>query len=200
MYIDFEKGNGLVPVVVQHYITQKVLMLGYMNDDAFEKTIAEGKICFWSRSKNRLWTKGESSGNFLHLKEYFIDCDKDAILVKADPEGPTCHTGSDSCFRVSNDSQGMIYKLQDIIRQRSLSSQESSYTKQLLTKGINKVAQKLGEEAVELVIEAKDENEDLFIGESADLLYHFLVLLRAKSVNLEDVEEELYRRHSKKAV
>lgn len=197
MYIDFEKGNGLVPVIIQHYITHKVLMLGYMNQDAFDKTLAEARICFWSRSKQRLWTKGETSGNFLHLKEYYLDCDNDALLIKVDPQGPTCHTGSETCFGKSVESQGMLYKLEDIIRQRSQSNQESSYTKKLLSKGINKVAQKLGEEAVELVIEAKDENEDLFIGESADLLYHFLVLLRAKSVELEAVEQELYRRNSR---
>lgn len=196
MKIDFEKGEGLVPVVIQDHITSKVLMLGYMNAEAFEKTKLEGKVTFYSRSKNRLWTKGETSGNFLHTKEILIDCDKDAILIKVEPVGPVCHTGSDTCFNEKNsDSAGFISYLEKIISARKNNPSDQSYTTSLFKKGINKVAQKVGEEAVELVIEAKDDNKELFLGEAADLLYHYLVLIKAKNYSLSEVIEVLQKRH-----
>jgi len=191
--IDFNKTQGLVPVIIQDVNTLQVLMLGYMNDEAFEKTKAEGKVTFFSRSKNRLWTKGETSGNFLIVKDIKIDCDNDTILIKAEAKGPTCHNGTTSCFNEET-SKGFLYKLETIIAQRINDNDESSYTNKIFKKGINKVAQKVGEEAVELIIEAKDENEDLFKGEAADLLYHFLILLRAKNLKLEDIEEVLVGR------
>ena len=191
--IDFNKTQGLVPVIIQDVNTLQVLMLGYMNDEAFEKTKAEGKVTFFSRSKNRLWTKGETSGNFLIVKDIKIDCDNDTILIKAEAKGPTCHNGTTSCFNEET-SKGFLYKLETIIAQRINDNDESSYTNKIFKKGINNVAQKVGEEAVELIIEAKDENEDLFKGEAADLLYHFLILLRAKNLKLEDIEEVLVGR------
>lgn len=191
--IDFNKTQGLVPVIIQDINTLQVLMLGYMNDEAFEKTKVEGKVTFFSRSKNRLWTKGETSGNFLIVKDLKIDCDNDTILIKAEAKGPTCHTGSTSCFNEET-SKGFLYKLETIIAQRIDDNDESSYTNKIFKKGINKVAQKVGEEAVELIIEAKDENEDLFKGEAADLLYHFLILLRTKNLKLEDIEQVLVGR------
>jgi len=194
--IDFDKGNGLVPVVVQDANTLQVLMLGYMNEEALEKTKAEGKVTFFSRSKNRLWTKGETSGNYLWVCETQADCDDDTILIKAKPDGPTCHKGTTSCFGGSS-AKGFTYSLQDTISQRLENGNESSYTKKLVEKGINKVAQKVGEEAVELVIEAKDENDELFLNEAADLLYHYLILLRAKGFQLEDVENVLKSRSKK---
>jgi phosphoribosyl-AMP cyclohydrolase / phosphoribosyl-ATP pyrophosphohydrolase len=187
MHIDFSKTNGLVPVIIQNYLNQQVLMLGYMNENAFEKTRAEGKVTFFSRSKNRLWTKGETSGNFLLVKEILVDCDNDTVLIKADPVGPTCHTGSTTCFNEVT-SKGFLYELQQTIAQRIDDNDQNSYTNKLYRKGINKVAQKVGEEAVELVIEAKDDNDDLFKNEAADLLYHFLILLKTKDVKLEDIE------------
>ena len=191
--IDFNKTQGLVPVIIQDVNTLQVLMLGYMNDEAFEKTKTEGKVTFFSRSKNRLWTKGETSGNFLIVKDIKIDCDQDTILIKAEAKGPTCHNGTTSCFNEET-SKGFLYKLETIIAQRINDNDESSYTNKIFKKGINKVAQKVGEEAVELIIEAKDENEDLFKGEAADLLYHFLILLKAKNLKLEDIEEVLVGR------
>lgn len=191
--IDFNKTQGLVPVIIQDVNTLQVLMLGYMNDEAFEKTKVEGKVTFFSRSKNRLWTKGETSGNFLIVKDIKIDCDNDTILIKAEAKGPTCHSGSISCFNEET-SKGFLYKLETIIAQRIDDNDESSYTNKIFKKGINKVAQKVGEEAVELIIEAKDQNEDLFKDEAADLLYHFLILLRAKNLKLEDIEEVLVGR------
>lgn len=196
MNIDFDKANGLVPVIVQDYLNLKVLMLGYMNQEAFQKTRAEGKVTFLSRSKNRLWTKGETSGNFLVVKDIAVDCDSDSILIKAQPAGPTCHTGNYSCF-MEQSSKGFLYELQQTIASRIENKQENSYTSRLFSKGINKIAQKVGEEAVELVIEAKDDNIDLFKNEAADLLYHFLVLLRAKNVTLEAIEEVLNDRSQK---
>jgi phosphoribosyl-ATP pyrophosphohydrolase/phosphoribosyl-AMP cyclohydrolase len=190
MYIDFNKTSGLVPVIVQDSLSQKVLMLGYMNQEAFNKTREEGRVTFFSRSKNRLWTKGETSGNYLTVKEVLVDCDNDSILIKALPDGPTCHTGSTSCFG-DETSKGFLYQLQQTITSRIESEDEKSYTNKLFRKGINKIAQKVGEEAVELVIEAKDNNLDLFKNEAADLLYHFLILLKAKDVSLEEVEEVL---------
>ncbi len=193
MSIDFEKGNGLVPVIIQNSKTLQVLMLGYMNQEAFEKTEAEKKVTFFSRSKNRLWTKGESSGNFLLVNEISIDCDNDTILIKCAPNGPTCHKGTTSCFNEET-SKGFVYELENTIHERIDQNNESSYTNKLFKRGINKVAQKVGEEAVELVIEAKDDDIDLFKNEAADLLYHYLILLKAKGVKFEDVEEVLRSR------
>ena len=196
MKIDFSKGNGLVPVIIQDNFTLQVLMVGYMNEEAFEKTILEKKVTFFSRSKNRLWTKGETSGNYLFVEEVLADCDNDSILIKVNPAGPTCHTGSTSCFG-EEPSKGFIYQLQQIINQRIEGDAGDSYTNKLYRKGINKVAQKVGEEAVELIIEAKDDNADLFKNEAADLLYHLLILLKTKKMTLEDIEEVLQKRHKK---
>jgi len=168
-------------------------MLGYMNEEAYEKTKQEGIVTFFSRSKNRLWTKGETSGNFLVVKSLRTDCDKDAILIKVKPEGPTCHTGSTSCFATET-AQGFLYELEQTIHDRINDNADASYTNQLYKKGINKVAQKVGEEAVELVIEAKDNDADLFKNEAADLMYHFLILLKAKGFKLEDIEDVLKSR------
>ena len=190
MNVNFSKTDGLIPVIVQHWKTMQVLMLGYMNDEALAKTIAENKITFFSRSKNRLWTKGETSGNFLLVKTIAADCDEDTLLISAEPQGPTCHTGSNSCF--ANDSaKGFLYELEATIASRIDADVSESYTNQLYKKGINKVAQKVGEEAVELVIEAKDDNEELFKNEAADLLYHLLILLKAKNTSLQAIETVL---------
>jgi phosphoribosyl-AMP cyclohydrolase / phosphoribosyl-ATP pyrophosphohydrolase len=196
MNIDFSKGNGLVPVVIQDNNTLQVLMVGYMNEEAFKKTLNEKKVTFFSRSKNRLWTKGETSGNFLYVEEISADCDSDSILIMVSPAGPTCHTGSTSCFG-SETAKGFVYKLEHIISQRIKDNTEESYTNRLYNKGINKIAQKVGEEAVELIIEAKDENIELFKNEAADLIYHLLILLKAKGVNLQDIEDVLQKRHKK---
>jgi phosphoribosyl-ATP pyrophosphohydrolase/phosphoribosyl-AMP cyclohydrolase len=193
MKINFNKSNGLIPVIVQDDRTLQVLMLGYMNEEAFEKTEKEKMVTFFSRSKNRLWTKGEESGNFLTVKSIDIDCDQDTILIKAIPENIVCHTGSFSCFG-DKSSKGFLYELEGKINQRIDEKVESSYTYSLYQKGINKVAQKVGEEAVELVIEAKDNNDDLFKNEAADLLYHYLILLKAKNISLKDIEETLILR------
>lgn len=193
MNIDFTKGNGLVPVVIQDNNTLQVLMLGYMNEESYTKTKVENKVTFFSRSKNRLWTKGEESGNFLKVKEIKTDCDNDTILIKVKPNGPTCHTGSTSCFKEET-AKGFIYKLENTISKRIDKNEKKSYTNKLYKKGINKVAQKVGEEAVELVIEAKDNNDELFKNEAADLLYHYLILLKAKGYQLEDIEEVLKSR------
>ena len=196
MSLDFDKSDGLIPVVVQHEYTKQVLMLGYMDKDALLKTRKEEIVTFFSRSKNRLWTKGETSGNILKVKSIKEDCDKDALLIMVEPKGPTCHKGTQSCF--DNDSNnGFIYQLEATIEQRINSKDEYSYTKKLVERGINKVAQKLGEEAVEVVIEAKDDNKELFMNECADLMYHYLVLLKAKGFGLRDIEEILYKRSSK---
>ncbi len=196
MNIDFKKGNGLVPVIVQDNTTRQVLMLGFMNAEAILKTEQEGRVTFFSRSRNELWTKGETSGNYLYVKKILTDCDSDSLLILADPAGPVCHTGSFSCF--GNDTaQGFLYKLEEIISQRIKNETEGSYTNELFSKGINKIAQKVGEEAVELVIEAKDNNDNLFKNEAADLLYHLLILLKAKSVRLTDIENVLSERHRK---
>lgn len=193
MEINFEKGNGLVPVIIQNALSMQVLMLGYMNREAYDKTLQEGKVTFYSRSKQRLWTKGETSGNFLEVKNIYPDCDNDSILIEVIPAGPTCHTGSASCFG-NNSGKGFIYELEEIINNRIESDDESSYTNKLYRQGINKVAQKVGEEAVELIIEAKDENEELFKNESADLLYHFLILLKMKHKSFSDIENVLSNR------
>ncbi len=195
MDIDFTKGDGLVPVIIQNNNTLQVLMLGYMNQEAFNRTKAENRVTFFSRSKNRLWTKGEESGNFLTVKDIQIDCDNDTILIKVESNGPTCHTGSTSCFKEET-SKGFVYDLQQTINDRIDFDDKNSYTNKLYKSGINKVAQKVGEEAVELVIEAKDDNADLFKNEAADLLYHYLILLKAKGYAMEDVEAVLQNRQT----
>jgi len=192
--IDFKKGNGLVPAIVQDTRDRAVLMLGYLNEDSWQQTLDSKRVCFYSRSKQRLWTKGESSGNFLHLKSYEVDCDQDTVLLKVIPEGPVCHQGTDTCFG-NKPAEGFIRHLDKVLAQRVKDLPEGSYTSSLLKKGINKVAQKVGEEAVELVIEAKDDNDNLFLNEAADLIYHYLVLLHAKGFDLSDVEEILKGRH-----
>jgi phosphoribosyl-ATP pyrophosphohydrolase/phosphoribosyl-AMP cyclohydrolase len=194
MIIDFAKGSGLVPVVIQDNNTLQVLMVGYMNEEAFEKTRKENKVTFFSRSKNRLWTKGETSGNYLHVTDILADCDNDSLLIKVNPAGPVCHTGTTSCFN-DETSKGFIYQLEQVINQRIESDTSKSYTNKIFKKGINKVAQKVGEEAVELIIEAKDDNIDLFKNEAADLLYHLLILFKAKGINFTDVEKVLKDRH-----
>ena len=196
MNIDFSKGDGLVPVIIQDAKTKNVLMLGYMNQDAFDKTNETKKATFFSRSKNRLWTKGEESGNFLNLVSIKSDCDNDTLLVLVDPVGPSCHRGTGNCWGESNDENNLqfISSLEDKIESRKNSTSEKSYVKSLLESGINKVAQKVGEEAIEVVIEAKDDNETLFLSESADLLFHYLVLLQAKGHKLEDVVNVLRER------
>ena len=195
MTIDFSKGDGLVPAIIQDATTQKVLMLGYMNKEAFEVTNKTGKVTFFSRSKNRLWTKGEESGNYLHLVSIQNDCDKDTLLIQVNPEGPTCHTGTGNCWGEENQSAhnaiAFINEFESIIESRKNADSKKSYVKSLFESGINKVAQKVGEEAVEVVIEAKDDNEELFLNESADLLFHYLVLLQAKGYKLEDVVKVL---------
>ncbi len=194
MKIDFNKDKGLVPVVIQDNRTLQVLMLGYMNEEAFEKTKKEGIVTFFSRSKNRLWTKGEESGNFLTVKSIDTDCDQDTILIKVVPENVVCHTGSFSCFG-GKSTKGFLYELEEKISQRIDTQAEDSYTYSLYRRGINKMAQKVGEEAVELVIEAKDNNDDLFKNEAADLLYHFLILLKAKGFSMQEIEEILQERN-----
>jgi phosphoribosyl-ATP pyrophosphohydrolase/phosphoribosyl-AMP cyclohydrolase len=198
MNIDFKKMEGLIPAVVQDAFTGKVLMLGYMNEAALAKTEESGRVTFFSRSKNRLWTKGETSGHFLEVVSMQEDCDGDAILVKAKPSGPVCHTGADTCFNEGNASKTpFIDQLRAIIKDRKANPSEGSYTSSLFSKGINKLAQKVGEEAVELVIEAKDDNKDLFLSEAADLLFHYLVLLEAKGYELDEVVDVLMKRHTK---
>ena len=192
---DFTKTNGLIPVIIQDAASLQVLMLGYMNEEAFQKTTNEKIVTFFSRSKNRLWTKGETSGNFLKIKNMQLDCDGDALLIRVAAEGPTCHTGEVSCFKTETETN-FLYQLEQTIHNRIDDNVESSYTNQLFRRGINKVAQKVGEEAVELVIEAKDDNADLFKNEAADLLYHFLILLKAKNFRLKDIEAVLEGRSS----
>jgi phosphoribosyl-ATP pyrophosphohydrolase/phosphoribosyl-AMP cyclohydrolase len=193
--VEFSKySDGLVPAVVQDDETGKVLMLGFMNEEALLKTQEMKKVTFYSRSKKRLWTKGEESGNFLHLKEILPDCDNDTLLIKAHPAGPVCHTGSDTCFGESN-KRNFLKKLDAIIRDRYENRAHGSNTSDLFDKGINKIAQKVGEEAVELVIEAKDNNAELFINEAADLLFHYMVLLRAKGYAIDDITNVLSERH-----
>lgn len=192
---DFSKyADGLVPVIVQDATSNKVLMLGFMNEEALNKTSTEGKVSFYSRSKQRLWTKGETSNNFLMVKEIIADCDNDTLLIKAFPTGPVCHTGADTCFNENNTSFS-LEKLAAIIEDRKNNPSSSSYTSSLFSKGINKIAQKVGEEAVELVIESKDDNKDKFLSEAADLLYHYLVLLHARDHKLEEVVNVLAARH-----
>jgi phosphoribosyl-AMP cyclohydrolase / phosphoribosyl-ATP pyrophosphohydrolase len=198
MKINFKKySDGLAPAVIQDFKTNKVLMLGFMNEAALKKTMAEGKVTFYSRSKQRLWTKGEESGNHLLVKEVLSDCDDDTLLIKAEPLGPVCHTGADTCWSERNHSDNFLFYLEDIIRLRKSGNDDTSYVRQLFKNGINKIAQKVGEEAVEMVIEAKDNNDALFLNEAADLLFHYLLLLNAKEHNLQDVINVLTKRHSK---
>lgn len=198
MTLNFKKSpDGLIPAIIQDVVTNKVLMLGYMNDQAFEKTKKEKRVTFFSRSRNRLWTKGEESGNFLDVNEIRIDCDQDTILIKASPVGPVCHTGADTCFNEVNSSSDFLLKLETIITSRKNNPSDISYTSSLFAKGINKIAQKVGEEAVELVIEAKDNDADLFKNEAADLLFHYLILLQAKGFTLNDITKILQIRNSK---
>ncbi len=196
MKVDFDKGNGLVPAIVQDFETRNVLMLGYMNEESLQKTISSGRVTFYSRSKKRLWTKGEESGNYLELIDWKLDCDNDTILVRVKPNGPTCHKGTDTCWSEENVSDyGFISKLEAVIEDRIQNPKQGSYTSDLIKSGINKVAQKVGEEGVEVVIEAMDNNDDLFLNESADLLYHYLILLQAKGYKLKDVVSILESRH-----
>ena len=194
MNINFSKSDGLVPCIVQDAKTNQVLMLGFMNDEAYEKTLREKRVTFFSRSKRRLWTKGETSGNFLELIEILIDCDQDTLLIKANPVGPVCHTGADTCFNEKNERWD-LGSLEAVIKERKTNPVKGSYTSSLFDVGINKVAQKVGEEAVELVIEAKDNNTELFLNEAADLMYHYLVLLTQKGFSLNDVLDVLKKRH-----
>jgi phosphoribosyl-ATP pyrophosphohydrolase/phosphoribosyl-AMP cyclohydrolase len=197
--IDFKKyADGLVPAIVQDAETNTVLMLGFMDEAALEKTRETKKVTFFSRSKQRLWTKGEESGNFLHLQQVLIDCDNDTLLIKANPVGPVCHTGTDTCWGEENKTSKFLYQLEQIIADRKNNPSEKSYTSSLFARGINKIAQKVGEEAVELVIESKDNDKDLFLGEAADLLFHYIILLQAKGQTLGDIEVVLKNRHYKK--
>ena len=196
MNINFNKSDCLVPVIVQDSVNMQVLMLGYMNEEALAKTNEVGKVVFYSRSKQRLWMKGETSGNFLFVNEIKVDCDNDTILIMANPVGQVCHTGTQTCFGDVN-SKGFLYKLEETIHKRIDENDETSYTNKLFKKGINKVAQKVGEEAVELVIEAKDNDDNLFLNEAADLMYHFLILLKAKNHTLSQVEKILTERTKK---
>lgn len=200
MELDFDKAGGLIPAVVQDVATLKVLMVGFMNRQAYEHTLETGMVTFFSRTKNRLWTKGETSGNFLHVASMIPDCDRDTLLIMVRPAGPVCHTGSDTCFDEENDARTPLFLdyLTEVIRQRRGQPKETSYTASLFAKGLNKIAQKVGEEAVEVVIEAKDENKDLFLNEAADLLFHLMVLLEAKQTSLREVIGVLETRHKPK--
>ena len=200
MKIDFNKySDGLVPAIIQDDITGKVLMLGFMNEAALAKTQELKQVTFFSRNKNRLWTKGEESGNFLLLKDIKVDCDNDTLLIKVNPVGPVCHTGADTCWGERNTNDNFLIELEQIIKDRKNNPSEKSYTSSLFEKGINKIAQKVGEEAVELVIEAKDDNAGLFKNEAADLLFHYLILLQAKGHSLTEIQEVLIERHREKA-
>jgi phosphoribosyl-ATP pyrophosphohydrolase/phosphoribosyl-AMP cyclohydrolase len=196
MNIDFAKGNGLVPAIIQDATTNKVLMLGFMNEEAYQKTETEKKVTFFSRTKNRLWTKGEESGNFLNVVSIHPDCDNDTLLIKVNPAGPVCHTGADTCWSEKNEKTNLdfLLGLEHVIESRKNNPSDDSYTSKLFSKGINKIAQKVGEEATELVIESKDDNADLFVNEAADLLFHYLILLQAKGCKLQDVIAKLEAR------
>ncbi len=198
MTIDFKKyADGLAPAIIQDANSNRVLMLGFMNEEALNETRKSGKVTFYSRSQQKLWTKGETSGNFLFLKHILIDCDNDTLLIKVNPQGPTCHKGTDTCFNEVNNKEFSLQYLENVITSRREESPEVSYTRRLFDKGINKIAQKVGEEAVELIIEAKDNNNELFINEAADLMYHYIVLLQAKGFSLDDVVQVLKERHRK---
>tara|TARA_B110000091_G_C13752953_1_gene448541 strand:+ start:69 stop:665 length:597 start_codon:yes stop_codon:yes gene_type:complete len=196
MKIDFNKNaDGLVPAIIQDATTQKVLMLGYMNAEALASTQTSGKVTFFSRTKNRLWTKGEESGNFLELVSIKEDCDQDTLLIQVNPQGPTCHKGTDTCWEESNTSSfGFLSTLGNTIKERKENNEDDSYVASLFRSGINKIAQKVGEEAVETIIEAKDSDDELFLSESADLLFHYLILLEAKGFSLKDIEQRLASR------
>ena len=194
---DFEKMQDRIPAIIQHSVTKQVLMLGYLSKASLDHTLSSGKVTFFSRSKQKLWTKGETSGNFLQLVDMHLDCDGDAVLIQALPKGPICHTGSFSCFGAKQPDLNFLHQLETIIKTRKNADPEKSYTAALFAKGINKIAQKVGEEAVELVIEAKDNDRDLFLNEAADLMYHYLVLLSAKDFSLEDVLRLLEERHAR---
>lgn len=195
MKLEFSKyADGLIPAIIQDAVTSKVLMLGFMNEEALQKTKDSGNVTFFSRSKNRLWTKGEESGNFLNVLDILKDCDKDTLLIKAEPTGPVCHTGADTCFDEKNKHESFLFELEKIIAGRIKNPLEGSYTTKLYNRGLNKMAQKVGEEAVELVIEAKDNNDELFINEAADLMYHYILLLQAKGFSLKDVAKILKSR------
>lgn len=196
MNLNFNKLNGLIPAIIQDYKTKELLMLGFMNREAYDKTIEKQLVTFYSRTRNELWTKGETSGNYLKVKEIIPDCDNDTFLILAEPTGPVCHTGNKTCFGNPNLIFDLNY-LQQVIDKRKIEMPEGSYTTKLFEKGINKIAQKVGEEAVELIIEAKDNNNDLFLNEAADLVYHLLVLLSAKNFNIDDVVNILKQRHNK---
>ena len=198
MDVHFSKyPDNLVPVIIQDHLTGKVLMLGFMNEEAMKKTIRDRKVTFYSRSKQRLWTKGEESGNYLIVKDIAVDCDNDTLLIKAQPFGPVCHTGADTCWNEKN-RPDFIRSLEQVIEQRKNGGDPDSYISRLFNKGINKIAQKVGEEAVELVIESKDSNNELFINEAADLFFHYLLLLNAKGYNLQSVVDILEKRHFKR--
>ncbi len=198
MKVDFSKyTDGLVPGIIQDDITGKVLMLGFMNEEALAKTQELNKVTFFSRSKNRLWTKGEESGNFLLLKSISSDCDEDSLLIKVNPVGPVCHTGADTCWGEKNSNSNFLFQLEQIIADRKNNPSEKSYTSSLFEKGINKIAQKVGEEAIELVIESKDNDANLFKNEAADLLFHYLILLQAKGHSLSEIQDILISRHQK---
>ena len=197
MFIDFEKMNGLVPAIVQDAKTKNVLMLGFMNQEAYEKTIETGKVTFWIRTRNTLWTKGETSGNYLNLVSIQNDCDNDTLLVKVNPIGPTCHTGTDTCWGENNEENPLLFltELQDFIDKRHEEMPEGSYTTSLFRKGVNKMAQKLGEEALETVIEATNGTNEQLIYEASDMFYHLIVLLVSKGLRIEDIATELHKRH-----
>lgn len=197
MEINFDKMDGLVPAIIQDAVTKNVLMLGFMNQEAYDKTVETGKVTFWSRSRNCLWTKGETSGNFLHLVSIQNDCDNDTLLVRVNPEGPTCHKGTDTCWGEMNDVNPILFltELQDFINKRHEEMPEGSYTTSLFKKGVNKMAQKVGEEAVETIIEATNGTNDKLIYEASDLIYHLVVLLTSKGLRIEDVVKELQMRH-----
>jgi phosphoribosyl-AMP cyclohydrolase / phosphoribosyl-ATP pyrophosphohydrolase len=196
MALDFEKFNGLVPAIVQDHLTGRILMLGFMNREAYEITLRDGKATFYSRSRQSLWTKGETSGNYLYVKEILEDCDQDTLLIKAEPAGPVCHTGADTCFNEKNQHpEDFIGHLSKVIRDRRINPSDNSYTSSLFSQGINKIAQKVGEEAVELIIESKDDDKDLFMNEAADLFFHYLVLLEAKGYSFDQIIKILKERH-----
>ena len=194
--LNFNKGNGLVPAVIQDSTTLQVLMVGFMNDEALEKTIREGRVTFFSRSKFRLWTKGETSGNYLTVKNITADCDNDSLLIMVDPAGPVCHTGNNSCFD-NDSSRGFLFELEKIVSKRIDDNVQDSYTNKIFREGINRAAQKVGEEAVELIIESKDNNPERFRNEAADMLYHLLILLKCKGITLSEIEGVLNERHKK---
>ena len=198
MNIDFEKMNGLVPAIIQDNTTRNVLMLGYMNREAYEKTLATGKVTFWSRSRNCLWTKGETSGNFLNLVDIKVDCDNDTLLVRVNPTGPACHLGTDTCRGETNDANPLLFltELQDFINKRHEEMPEGSYTTSLFKDGLNRMAQKVGEEALEAVIEATNGTTDRLIYEASDMFYHLIVLLTSKGLRIEDIAKELKERHA----